>query len=71
MVFKPRNVKYPWRKWANGRWHKLVHGKDFDTGIEIFRTNACQWAKRNGYTVETRRQSDGKTLAVRFRPSSI
>ena len=44
--------RYNWRKWCDGKPHKLKHGVDFFCKVDTFRLISKQWAKRNGVHVK-------------------
>jgi hypothetical protein len=59
-VFKEKKA-YPWSKWANGKEHVIVMGKDFDTKIPNMTSAIYGFARRHGATA-TIHQVDPKTL---------
>lgn len=63
--YPPRNQKYPWKRWLNGEWHEIEHGKDFQVPITNMRISILTYARNNGLVIETRALEDGKTLAFR------
>jgi hypothetical protein len=64
-----RPTKYNWRTWANGQPWKLVTGTDFTVPAETMRSNAFQWAKKNGMTVRTAVVDEGKAIVIQFTPT--
>lgn len=63
-----RPTKYAWKTWANGQPWRLVAGTDFSVPAETMRSNAFQWAKKNGMTVRTSVMDDGKAIVIQFTP---
>lgn len=52
---------YPWSKWANGKEHVIVQGKDFDTKIPNMTSAIYGFARRHELAA-TINQVDPKTL---------
>ena len=63
-----RPTKYAWKEWANGQPWRLVANEDFMVPAETMRSNAFQWAKKHGMTVQTAVVEDGKAIIVKFTP---
>lgn len=43
----------PWESWADGEWHQLVEGGDFESERAI-RSGASRWARRRRMTAQIR-----------------
>lgn len=59
---------YPWPSWTDGEWWRLREGDDYSTATPVFQSVARNYARRNGYTLETQLTEDGTFL--RFTRSS-
>jgi hypothetical protein len=56
---------YPWTSWTDGEWWRLHQGVDYATRTPVFQSTARNYAKRNGFLLETQMTADG-TL-IRFK----
>jgi hypothetical protein len=45
--------RYPWQIWADGDWHDIEEGTDFEMPVERFRTQLYNYARRHNMQVET------------------
>lgn len=61
-----RSAKYPYYLWADGGWHELRRGQDFDTSMPSFRAVIHEWARNNYFRLLTR-DVDPNTMAVCFK----
>ena len=57
--------RYDWATLSNGEWFELTLGVDIMTSLESCRTNACFWARKNGYSIKTHKTSE-TTLAIQL-----
>lgn len=61
----PNSTRYDWATLSSGDWYELTLGVDIMSSIEACRTNACFWARTNGYNIKTRKTSE-TTLALQL-----
>ena len=54
-AIRPRNEKYRFDLWSDGKWHKLTHGVDFEPPLESFRSGVCAYCRRHGLQVTTKK----------------
>ena len=62
----PRQSKYPWATWFDGKPRKMVKGKNFHIPVENFRTLIYVNARERGLSVQTRILNED-TIVVRCR----
>jgi hypothetical protein len=55
---------YPWPTWTDGKWWRLREGDDYAIETQNFQRVARNYARRNGFKLETQLTSDG--TFVRF-----
>ena len=48
-TIKKNPFRYPWKKWTDGKEHKLVAGKDFKTTPDCMASAVYGYARRNGF----------------------
>lgn len=63
----PRGTKYPYHEWANGKPWRLRRGEQFTNDPKNFIIAVYQWARKNGFKVQSRRE-DENTIVLRMTP---
>lgn len=60
---RPRgNSKYQWRDWATGEVWEAKRGEDFEVEPNAFLSAARGWARKNGFRVRARVESETNVL---------
>ena len=58
------NARYKWAAWADGKWRKFQHGKDFTCKPASFRIQVLAAARSMGVEAETRIIPGGVVAAI-------
>lgn len=53
-----RPPKYPWKKWTNGKVHRIVAGKHFNSSVRGMQSTLRAHAARNGLLIHVRSTDD-------------
>lgn len=51
-IRKHGNHKYPWHRWADGRWHTVVSGQHFTCKVMNLRRRLDQFSHESGLPIE-------------------
>lgn len=60
-------TEYNWEKYADGDWWEFRRGEDYQVQTQSARSSATNWAKSNGYDVETATLKEQDGFAFRFK----
>ncbi len=53
-----RPPKYPWKKWTNGKVHRIVAGKHFDSSVRGMQSTLRAHAARYNLLIHVRSRED-------------